>query len=166
MKLGALATLQKIPDGPAGIYATLKIMRRLARDGKTNLIVRYKTLAVVETLPSKAYGAEVEALFTYVRDHIRYVKDIAGVETVAAPQITLDLGQGDCDDQCVLLASMLESISHRSRFVALSLKPGIFSHVIVESKIGTNWVALDPTEPVPMGWYPPGVLNRMEMYNR
>ncbi len=51
-------------------------------------------------------------LHRFVRDNIRYIKDIRDVETVAYPDITLQQGQGDCDDKSVLLASLLESIGH------------------------------------------------------
>ncbi len=165
MKLQGIASLQKVPDGPAGINLTLRIMKNLIREGKKDFTIRRKAMDLVYHNGQKAYAAEVNDLFTFVRDRIRYIKDINEVETVAAPQITLELGQGDCDDKVVLLASLLESIGHKTRSVALALQPGVFSHVILETKIGNRWVALDPTEPVQMGWYPPGVVNRMVIYN-
>lgn len=166
MQLHSIASLHKIPDGPAGINVTLRVMRRLTREGKKDWALRRKALDLVQNNGQKAYTAEVNDLFQFVRDRIRYVKDIVGVETVAAPQITLEIGQGDCDDKGVLLASLLESIGHPTRFVALSLYPGIFSHVIVETKVGNDWIPLETTENVPMGWYPPGVLQRMPVHNR
>lgn len=165
MQLEALATLHKIPDGPAGVAQTLRIMRRLTREGKKNWVIRRKAMDLVQNNGQKAYGAEVRDIFHFVRDQIRYLQDIRGIETLSAPHITLELGQGDCDDKCVLLASLLESINHPTRFVAISLRPGIFSHVLVETKIGRRWVALETTEPVEMGWYPPGVLARMVEHN-
>lgn len=166
MKLEGVASLQKIPDGPAGIYQTLRVMRRLTREGKKNFIIRRKAADLVQNNGQKAFAAEVRDIFVFVRDRIRYLKDINGVETIAAPHLTLEYGHGDCDDKCVLLASLLESIGHSTRFVALALTPGLFSHVIVETRIGRDWVPLDPTEPVEMGWYPHGVVDRMEIYNR
>jgi len=77
----------------------------------------------------------------------------------------LSRGTGDCDDKAVLLASMLESIGHPTRFVALAFKAGKYSHVLVESKIGNKWVALETTEPVRIGWYPPKVQKRLVIYN-
>lgn len=164
MQLQAIARLQKIPDGVAGVAETLKIMRGLVRRYKKELIIRRCAMDLVQNNGQKAYTEEVRDLFTFVRDNIRYLKDIADVETVAAPDFTLETRQGDCDDKAVLLASLLESIGHRARFVALSFSPGIYSHVIVETKIGRYWVPLETTEPVPMGWYPPGVLDRMVVH--
>lgn len=161
----AQVTLQAIPDGPKGINHTLRVMRQFTRAGKRHYPIRELALSLVKRNGHKDWFGEVRDLHHYVRDNIRYVKDIRGIETVATPENTMKIGQGDCDDKSVLLASLLESIGHPSRFVALSFNPGIYSHVLVESKIGDKWVALETTEPVSTGWFPPGVINRMIVYN-
>jgi len=71
----------------------------------------------------------------------------------------LEHGFGDCDDKSILLASLLGSIGHSSRFVAIGYRPNEYAHVFVETIAAGgegNWIALDPTEDVPMGWRPPG----------
>lgn len=158
-------TLQAIPDGPEGVYHTLKIMRQLAREGKKSPIIRQLALSLVRGNHQKDWVGEVKNLHAFVRDKIRYVKDIEGVETVALPEITLQLEQGDCDDKSVLLASLLGSIGHPTRFVAIGFKPRQFSHVFVETKIGDKWIPLETTEPVSIGWTPKGVVERHTIHN-
>jgi len=159
-------TLQAIPDGPKGINQTLRIMRQLTRDGKRQYSpFRELALSLVERNGNKDWYGEVRDVYQFVRDKIRYVKDIRGIETLATPEMTLQIGQGDCDDKSVLLATLLESIGHPTRFVALSFTPGNYAHVLVESKIGDKWIPLETTEPVTMGWTPPGVINRMVVFN-
>ena len=160
------AFLAAIDSGPKGVYQTLRIMRYFVRTGKKDMLVRQKALSIIKNRPQKDFAGEVQDLHKFVRDSIRYVKDIAGVETVQTPDITLEIGQGDCDDKSVLLASLLESIGHPTRFVAVGFRPGHFSHVLIETKIGARWIPLETTEPVPMGWYPPRVRARMEVFNR
>lgn len=159
------ATLQAIPDGKAGTVATLKIMRELTRQGKKSLPIR--TLAVRQTNGNhqKDWFGELQALHRFVRDKIRYVKDIRGVETVQTPDATLQMGAGDCDDKSVLLASLLESIGHPTRFVAVGFAPDDFAHVYVESRIGTGWIPMETTEPVEIGWSPKNVVSRLTVYN-
>jgi transglutaminase-like putative cysteine protease len=140
-------------------------MRQFTRDGKRHYPIRDLALSLVKRNGQKDWYGEVRDLHHFVRDKIRYVRDIRGVETIATPEITVQIGQGDCDDKSVLLASLLESIGHPTRFVALSFTPGVYSHVLVESKIGEKWVALETTEPVETGWFPPGVINRMVVFN-
>lgn len=159
------ATLQAIPDGVEGVRETLKVMGRLVREGKKTLPVRNLAVELTRNLPPKDWGAEVRALHSFVRDKIRYVRDIRDVETVQTPEVTLELGSGDCDDKSVLLSALLESISHPSRFVAVAFRPDDYSHVLVETKIGTKWVPLETTMNVGVGWMPPNVVNRLVFWN-
>lgn len=159
------ATLQAIPDGKAGTVATLKVMREVTKAGKTSLPVRNTALSIISALPQKDWFNEVKLLHKYVRDQVRYVRDIRGVETVQTPDVTLKLKAGDCDDKSVLLASLLESIGHPTRFVAIGFAPDDFVHVYVESRIGTGWIPLETTEPVEIGWAPRNVVSRLSINN-
>lgn len=162
---GITATLQAIPDGKEGTIATLKIMRELVRAGKKSLPVRQLAVELTNGHRQKDWVAELKALHRFVRDKIRYVKDIRGVETVQTPDASLKIGAGDCDDKSVLLASLLESIGHPTRFVAIGFAPDDFAHVYVESRIGNVWVPAETTEPVEIGWSAPNPVSRLIMYN-
>jgi len=159
------STLQNIPDGAAGVRATLNIMRKLVRENKTNIKLRRLALSLVKDNDQKNWLGEVRDLHAYVRDHIRYVKDVDGIETVHSPEQVLNFGQGDCDDKSILLATLLATIGHPTRFVAIGLRPGIFQHVFVETKIGNKWIPLETTEPVEVGWRPKGIKNIMIINN-
>ncbi len=159
------ATLQAIPDGKAGTVATLKIMRDLVKAGKKSLPVRSLAVSLTNGQASKDWYGELKALHAFVRDKIRYVRDVTDVETVQTPDATLAIGAGDCDDKSVLLAALLESVGHPTRLVAIGFKPDDFAHVYVESRIGTGWIPLETTEPVDIGWSPAGVVSRLTIYN-
>lgn len=142
-------------------------MRNLVRAGKKSLDIRLLAGDLTQSLGNKAWFDEIRTLFDYVQSNIRYTLDINGVETLQTPEVTLSLGYGDCDDMCVLLASMLESIGHPTRFRAIGFTPNEYEHVFVETQIGGSgqWMALDPTEPNPAGWSPPGVISYMVCNN-
>lgn len=158
-------TLQGLPKGDAGVRQTLAMMRALVRQYKKNLPLRELALSIVGNLPGKAWLREAAALQKWVQQNIRYVKDIRGVETLHAPDKMLILRQGDCDDQAVLLASMLESLGHPTRFVAVGFSPFAYSHVYAETKIGHQWVALETINPWRPGRKPPGVIKQMIVNN-
>ncbi len=160
--------LVSIPDGPDGTEATLRAMRLVVLNAKSSMPVRDMALRLTRYLHQKDFRAEVRALWKFVRDNIRYVRDIRGVETIQMPDITLEMGQGDCDDKSVLLAAMLESLGHPTRFKALAFEPGRYSHVLIETKIGGAgaWVPLETTEPVPFGWQPPDALEGLIIFNQ
>lgn len=144
-----------LPDGPEGTRATLEIMRRLVRQWRLNPELRKLAENIVAGVPEKDFHGEANALFLFVRDKIRYVQDATDAEILKAPDVLIETGQGDCDDKSVLLAALLESLGHPARFVAIGMDgPEDFTHVYVETKIGSDWISLDPTEPVDMGWSP------------
>lgn len=159
------ATLQAIPDGIEGTAATLKAMRELVRDYKRSLPVRQLAVSLVREVRSKDWLSEIRMIHQFVRDHIRYVKDINGVETLQTPEVLLQSKAGDCDDKSTLAAALLESIGHPTRFVAVGFLPDNFAHVYAETKVGNKWVSVETTEPVEVGWTPPNVVSRMVVYN-
>lgn len=161
------SVLGELPPGSAGTRATLDLMRRLVARYKRSDAVRSVALALTRGLPPKNYTAEVRAVFEFVRDRIRYVRDVIGVETLQTPDVTLDLEAGDCDDKATLLASLLASIGHRSRFVAVGYtQPGAFQHVYLETLIGQRWVPLDATvSSAVVGWAPRTPVTRMTVHN-
>lgn len=146
--------LAALSDGVPGILETLKIMSRFVREGKKSHYVRETALRLIRGLSHKDYSEQVRRLHAFVRDHIQYVLDTADVETVATPEKTLEYGAGDCDDKSVLLCALLESIGHKTRFIAIGFQPGVFSHVYAETLIGSKWIPLETTEDVECGWEP------------
>jgi transglutaminase-like putative cysteine protease len=142
-------------------------MRRLVRQYKKDATIRNTAASMIQRLDQKDWESEITTLFHFVRDSIRYMRDVRGVETVQTPVATLSRGYGDCDDKSTLLASLLESVGHPTRFVAIGRGPNSFSHVYVETRIGTRWIGLEPTEPVPAGWKPPRALfpSRIVVHN-
>lgn len=110
-------------------------------------------------MDQKDYRGEAEKLHKFVRDRIRYVRDIRGVETLHTPELLLKLQTGDCDDKAILLSALLESIGHSTRFKAIGFLQGLFSHVLLEVFIDGEWVPAETTEPVELGWQPQNVAD-------
>lgn len=153
--------LAALPDGVPGIKATLALMVKLARQSKESYAVRRLAEQIVSDVREKNWIEEVRAVQEYVRDHIRYVKDIRGVETVSTPVKTIERGLGDCDDKSLLSSALLEAIGHPTRFVAVGREPTRFVHVLVETKVANKWIPVETTERVPLGWYPPNMPYRI-----
>lgn len=145
-------TLMAIPSGVAGTLATLKLMWLLVRQGKTSVPVRMMAVRLTNGNLQKDYRREIDAVYRFVRDEIRYVRDVQGTETLHTAEQILKQRAGDCDDKSILLAAMLGAIGFKTRLVAVGFKPGQYQHVFVEVKLGKSWIPLETTEPVDMGW--------------
>lgn len=133
-------------------------MALLARAGLRDQRIRNTAVAVTTQgflngsgLQQKDYEGEAQRLHKLVRDQIRYVQDTDGVELLHEPATILQVGAGDCDDKAILLASLLGSIGHRTRFVAVAFRPEEYSHVWVQDYLNGRWVDLETTEPLPFG---------------
>lgn len=159
--------LMGLPDGADADKKreTLKLMRDLTRSGKRDPAVHDFACSLIQGCPPKNWRCEIECLWRWVLDNIRYTNDITDVETISDAQGVLDRGWGDCDDVSLLLATMLETTGHRTRFVALGKSYGDFTHVIVEARCGNGWIPLDATENRAFGWSPPDMPFAMQMHN-
>jgi Transglutaminase-like superfamily len=164
-----------IASGLGGVKQTLRLMVDVASTFKTDLHVR--TLAVcltggrVVTLSNgaqvryplcrpKDYVSELKCLHGFVRDHVRYVRDVEGVETLQTPIQTLNVLAGDCDDKAMLLCALAGSIGFQTRFAAVGVRGEPFSHVMAQALledrgeyVNAETILTDP--PVELGWEPP-----------
>lgn len=154
--------LVAIPEGRAGIAATLDFMVELTKQFRHDITVRTMAERIVARVPGKNYYGEAEAIQNWVRDNIRYTQDVYDVETVKPPLATAFSHSGDCDDMALLAGTLLQSIGHPVRYVAVGTEtPGVFEHVYVETKIGPRWIGVETTEDVSLGWTPQPQLSRM-----
>ena len=167
------ARIYQIPGGVEGVKATLRAMVATVRaftkpkphDSEKIaglLSVRLTAQNIVQGLPPKDYWAEANALFLFVRDHIRYVRDMRQMETLYFPDKTLALKAGDCDDMAMLFAALAETIGFETRFCAIGVDGEEFSHVSAQCLVpGFGWVNAetipidDKGSKMPFGWFPP-----------
>lgn len=147
-----------MPDGIAGTALTLRLMKQLALNGSRSAIVHDAAVRIIKQagVPAYDHKGEMEALFKFARDNVRYVRDPVGVELLQTPERTLKVLSGDCDDKTTLLAALLGSIGHPStlRFRVIGTKKNQhYSHVYLVARFGKKDIPLDATPPgVSMGW--------------
>lgn len=142
-------------------------MSNLVNQYKNHPLIRQKGTALVQSVANKDWVGEINAIFNFVRNYIRYTRDIENTETIQTPVATLKLQHGDCDDMSMLLAALLATVGINTRFVAVGFAPQCFDHVYVEALEPDTgeWIACDPTEPNNLGWSAPGVVCRMQLEN-
>lgn len=158
------SVIRSIPEGANGIRATLDVMVAWTRQYRIDPIIRHLTESIIFGIPNHGYRAEVQAVMNWVRSNIRYTMDVADVETLKTPVALLRDRFGDCDDMSLLTGTMLQSIGHPVRYVAVGPNdPHNFQHVYVETKIAQRWEPVETTEDVPLGWKP---LNQVAYMRR
>lgn len=144
------ATNTKLRQGRQGNLDTVEIMRRVAHKRKSHPLVRQLSLSILHThnVKSQDYVHEAEAIARFVKEKVRYVRDIAGMEQLHDPVTMIDQiqrgnAQGDCDDMSLLIATLLLSIGHQPYFRIVRYRPGVGSYqhiyvVVYEKDWGTK----------------------------
>ncbi len=153
-----------IPDGPEGTRVTLALMRREAKAGSTDPVIENFAKQITD---NSNYRDQAVSVHNWIRDNIAYQLGPDGIEQFQTPKQLLVSRVGQCSDMSVLGAALLRTLGHPVRFAAVAFEPDAFSHVFIETAFGNNkrpvWVASDPTEKVPFGWSPDGVVSKMVM---
>jgi hypothetical protein len=155
------ATLTRAPNGAAGAHHTLYLMRELIRSARTDPVILQAAHSIVYLTPEKDQLSEVKTLFEYVRDNIRYMRDVCGVETLCAPQMTLQRMIGDCDDQTSLLCALFEAAGYPTRLIMAEYGSGNFEHVYCQVLACDIWIDCDPTERSQQFGYAPPFPNKV-----
>lgn len=155
----------QIAEGAQGTKQTLDLMRQIVINFRKNDQIRRLASNLVRELQPKDYVGEVKAIHEYVKNSIRYLQDVYDVETLHTPDEIILRQQGDCDDKTILAASLLQSIGHPVRLVAVGFdNSGEYQHVYPETKIGNRWFTVETTEDVDIGWEPPGIRIKKVVY--
>jgi transglutaminase-like putative cysteine protease len=97
-------------SNPASYFDTVN---RLVEPVKPD--IRDKAAEVARSYPGAYNIYQVCALFEMVKENIEYVSDPRGDDVWEPANVTLRVGAGDCEDQAILLSSMIEAIGGTTR---------------------------------------------------
>ena len=113
-------------------------MRSIARERMSHPKVRALALAILQqaNIQSHNFLDEAKALGEFVQTNVRYVRDTNGVEQLHDPlyminEIEKGTAQGDCDDQALLLSTLLLSVGAQPYYAIVRYKgtSGPFNHI-------------------------------------
>jgi len=154
-----------IPDGDAGVHQTVRWMQALVQGAGGVRSPEVRAAALEAARGSERGMSEIDAVYAWVKDNIEF-RGEAG-ETLQEPRVTLHWRAGDCDDQSMLAAALLNSLGYLTRFRTIALKdsPDELSHVYVEvfHRQSKQWIPLDPTVARAWpGWQPDDAARMVE----
>src|SRR5882757_6713713 len=147
----------RVPKGPRGAIASAGLIANLIREGARDFYVRQKAIEIfrkARARPKDRFG-EVLSLFHWVRNNIRYTRDIFRVELLHTARRMLELQAGDCDDMTIVLGAMLKATGHPVRLCLVGFRPQYvhaYSHIYPEVNVRGRWIPIDATMHYPMGW--------------
>ena len=117
-------------------------------------------------IPERDWQGEIAGAFSYVRDKVRYTRDIHDVELFQKADRTLELGIGDCDDLAILLGSILGNIGYPLMIRVISTGAPTFHHVYLLAGLPPEdpkeWVPLDASQGEGPGWEVSGITKQQD----
>jgi hypothetical protein len=154
-----------MPDAPptsrvgySGASQTIQVMRRAVLDDANHFATRQIAESVCEWLDSKDYTSEYLALYQFLLQRCRYMRDPRRTELVRAPYIVSEqILKGhrpslDCDDMATWLAAAVTAVGGRAEFCTVAFaklyydgQPQ-FSHVFTRALEPRTraYIVLDP----------------------
>lgn len=122
-------------------------------------MIRHRAVTLARQHPGAHDWKQAQAICEWVRDTISYVSDPLESEYIQLPEETMNLGGGDCDDQAVLLASLLMCVGFRSALVFVPRHVYVAIHIpespgsirtfqgktLSDVQNLDEWVGFDPT---------------------
>ncbi len=162
-----------IPGGDKGTRATLDRMRHIVieslKSKKHGAFLRGLAIKITNDAgcKTKEFRCEAKALFEWVRDKVKWIRDTRGFETLQWPHRTIAFGAGDCDDLTILLCALGTSVGIPCAMKAIAANPSRknqYSHVyVIMDPFGNGkWIPADPTvKSAPFGWESPVSYKQM-----
>lgn len=155
--------------GRAGTEQTLMRMRDQILASDASRAVKAKAREVTAHLQPNDELGQIGAVYAWIKDNVRYVRDTYGVEELTRPdRIVLNLEareethSSDCDDMAMLGSAMLRSLGFQTRVEALAVNQDRgYDHarVAVFSRTLDRWLPLELTKPgAPVGFGLPSKL--------
>lgn len=104
-------------------HSRMNVLRYISKQSGAD--PRFATLAVQiikeAQVEPRDYKGQAQALLKWVQHNIYYINEPA--ERLQDPAYTLTVGYADCDDMCLVLAALYESIGLDWRFVLSGTRP-------------------------------------------
>lgn len=134
------------PDGFAHTTSSIRKVAELIREGQLSFPIVRLARRIVHDVPSKRYASELQALYVWAREHVRYRKDPIGAEWLQSAERTVAERAGDCDDLTILIGSLAGALGHAWRLLTVGPTPTRQAHIAIQVSTdgGASWLTLDP----------------------
>lgn len=139
-----------VADGVAGIRQIVATLNQLKSYYGRLEVIRMVALRIIAGAGNHDQAAQVTRLASFVRGAIVYVADPLNAEFIQTPDVLLLLiarngfAQGDCDDHCILFATLCEAIGIPAEVVGVTSQNGTQpDHVIVIAQLDAGPLEFD-----------------------
>lgn len=149
-----MMTFEPKPYNGSRLDASIELGQKLADQWGTHALMIQMSRDIAKQWNTHGRLDEARAVQVWINRRVRYVPDPHAAEMIADPLTTIKNG-GDCDDQAVLAAALLQAIGHDARIGAVTWKGrDAASHAVAVDL--TAGCVVDPCSVSPEAWPPRG----------
>lgn len=94
---------------------------------------------------SPDWETAIRRIWGFLVLNVDYAPDPEDFELNMSLELTLDAGEGDCDDMVIALATLLKALEYEVEGRVVSLDDDWWSHIYLRVRTPVGWVTLDPT---------------------
>ena len=110
------------------------------------------------------WAGEVQQIGSAIQNSERYTLDTYNIDTYRTPQRTLQMALGDCDDMAALGGAVLQAVGYPIMIKVIQMNgQADFHHIYLMVGLPPhdprNWIAFDPTQDIPVGAEPAGIID-------
>lgn len=95
--------------------------------------------------PDQYWETAIRRVWGFIVLNVGYSPDPAEFELNMTLELSLDAGEGDCDDMVIALATLLKALDFNVEGRVVSLRGDWYEHIYLRVFTPVGWMALDPT---------------------
>lgn len=160
-------------SGQQSVEVTLLRMKEAILRGDTEdkeRLIKETAKNIIIGIPTNDYTLQVKTIVGWVRRNLRYCRDLFGVEELTSPyRVLYNIKNGknthssDCDDFATLIAALLRAVGFRTKLEAVAVMCPRYDHARCAVFVGGEWVVIEGTKNVPVGYAQPSQLPVMQV---
>lgn len=148
----SMMTFDSIPYHGSRLDASVELGQRIADQWGTHALMIQMARDITGQWNAHGRFEEAKAIQEWINRRVRYVPDPHNAEMLSDPLTTIQHG-GDCDDQAILAAALLQAIGHDARIAAVTWRGrDAASHAVALDL--TAGCVVDPVSVAPDLWPP------------
>lgn len=144
-------TLQAYNVGDS-LISRVRILRNLLwspKNGLQNPLMLAIARQVTRSCAGRDATCELQSIYKFVVENVRYTGDINSIDTFSAPLRTLQMGGEDCDGHCLVNAALAIANGFRAKARITSNRGLTWDHIYCMVGLpkgrADHWIALDTT---------------------
>lgn len=129
----------------------IREVREAIKQARVNPEIRNLALRIIGGTQERDYRGQVQGIYRWMRQNIRFVRDPLHVDVLYRPLQLLESGAGDCEDHVTLMCSLANAVGIPAKLRVISRDGENYTHIYGIYKTNSVYTPADTTAPISFG---------------